>query len=359
MTVNGDFILWVLFCRMVVLRLIYLDEGDNMTITIKYRFLNAIAENVFLDKNGKMTIEKDFFYLRYSPDNQDLNNKNLDVNKPSICKLLADKGCGDVSNTIQKISRSVIDCLLAKYGEEIENDLGMETVNLLKKPGRGRSELGKDLWKVIYEWLWEHKFLLWLEEIFWLYWESMAAKNRDWIDFQDDEDMKIGQVSSGKLKIPKVEKEENEPLKLNLEKPYWVIINFPDFQGYLLLLNHGVVSCCLVCPSLAFAVDSRLKETMLLPQKESLSYQQECRFTFEELGMEKFVAIALEKPLDLAWLKPNEEEAAPELTGKRMKELWEELEKQDNWRVYFQEVEVVGEVDNGINLVESDSAMGV
>lgn len=343
MTVNGNFNLLVLFFIMVVLRLIYLDEVDNMTVTIKCRFLNASAEDLFLDQNGKMTIEKDFFYLRYSPDNQDLNNKNIDVNKPSICKLLAEKGWGYVSNTIQKISRSVIDCLLDKYGEEMENDLGMETVILLKEPGRGKSKLGKDLWKVIYDWLWKHKFIRWLEVNSWLFLESLADKNRDWIDFRENERMEMGLVSSGgKLKIPKVKKEENKPLKLNLENPYWVIINFPDFQGYLLLLNYGVVSRCVVCPSSAFAVDARLEGVMLLPQKESVSYQQECRFTFEELGMEKFVAIALEKPLDLAWLKPNEDELAPELTGRRMEELWQELEKQDDWRVYSQDVEVVG-----------------
>lgn len=42
---------------------------------------------------------------------------------------------------------------------------------------------------------------------------------------------------------------------------------------------------------------------------------------FEELGIKKFVAIALEKPLDLAWLKLNEDELAPELMGRRMEEL--------------------------------------
>ncbi|NEQ34779.1 MAG: hypothetical protein F6K40_00020 [Okeania sp. SIO3I5] len=296
-------------------------------------FISEIADGLFPMENGNPTVKGEFFKLRYHPDNYYFENKNSNDNgeaeKTSICQILKKEGRGDLTNTIQTISRKVRDCLLTEYSEEIMADIGEEKVNFIKSPGRGR-----DFWKNLYQWLWDYQFPRWVEANFLPSLEKQADKNRDWINFADN------MVEVDKLHIPQMA--DHQPLKLSLEKPYWAFINLPESDGYLLLLNQGVVSRCVVCPSQAFAIDYELEKIRLLPQKETLTYELGCRFTFNEVGVEKFVAIALEKPLDLEWLKPNEEEVAPDLNSERMQELWQELEKQNNWRVYAQEVEVVG-----------------
>ena len=303
------------------------------------QFLSEITDDIFTEEKDSEKL-RDFFGLRYNPDYYDFKNKKTssqgEPEKNTISELL-NKRWGKVNSTIQRISGQVRDCLVNKYSEEMLNDLGEEEADFIKNPGRG-GRLGK----ILYNWLWEQKFPRWVEANFFPFLEKGAVPNQDWINFRDDEEMQNGKEN--RLYIPKPpKKEEQPPLKLSLEKPYWALINLPERDGYLLLLNRGVVSRCVVCPSYAFAVDYHLEKIGLLPQPESLTYELGCRFTFEKEGVEKFVAIAFQRPLDLDWLKPNEEEAAPELTGERMQELWQELENQGNWRVYSQQVEVVGE----------------
>lgn len=296
-------------------------------------FISEIADSLFPMENGNSTVQGEFFKLRYHPDNYYFENKNVndkaETEKTSICIILKNQGWGDLTSTIQRISSQVRDCLLTEYSEVIMADIGEEKVNFIKSPGRGR-----DFWKSLYQWLWDYQFPRWVEVNFLPCLEKQADKNWDWINFADD------MAEIDKLHIPEVA--DNQPLKLSLEKPYWAFINLPESDGYLLLLNQGVVSRCVVCPSQAFAIDYELEKIRLLPQKESLTYELGCRFTFNEIGVEKFVAIALEKPLYLEWLKPNQKEVAPDFKPERMQELWQELEKQDNWRVYSQEIEVVG-----------------
>ncbi len=310
-----------------------------MLITPQEQFLSEMADGLFPKENGNSTVKEEFFKLRYHPDNYDLENKNgkdkVKAEKTNICKILKNQEWGDLTNTIQRTSSRVRDCILAKYSDAIMADMGKEKFNSIKSPGRG-----KDFWKNIYDWLWKYQFPRWVEANFWRYLEKQADNNKDWINFRDDD--KIIMASSNKLHIPQVENDEEKPLKLSLKTPYWAFIDLRKSDGYLLLLNNGVASRCVVCPSYAFAVENRLEKIRLLPQKGSLTDELGCRFTFEDVGVETFVAIALEKPLDLEWLIPNQKEVAPELNPERKKELCKELEKQDNWQVYCQQVEVVG-----------------
>ena len=45
--------------------------------------------------------------------------------------------------------------------------------------------------------------------------------------------------------------------------------------------------------------------------------------------------------MSLPWLIPREEEPLPEWNAERLKELFEQLEKQGNWQVFYQFFEVV------------------
>ncbi|ERT07765.1 hypothetical protein M595_2292 [Lyngbya aestuarii BL J] len=304
------------------------------------QFLSEITDDIFMEEKDSEKL-RDFFSLRYNPDYYNYQNKKKssqeDGEKKTISELLNEKWTG-IGSTIQRTSKQVRDCLVNKYSEEILNDLGEEEFNFIKNPGTG-GRLGKTL----YNWLWEQKFPRWVDDNFFPFLEKEAVPNQDWINFRDYEEMQNGEVN--RLYIPKPPKKDDQPLKLSLNKPYFALMNVQESLGYLLLLNRGVAGQFVVCPSQAFAVNYQLQEVGLLPQPQSLAGEEECGFTFEEVGVEKFVAIALQQPLDLEWLKPNEEEVAPELTWKRMQELWQELENQGNWRVYSRQVEVVEEDD--------------
>ncbi len=299
------------------------------TTELEKQFISEIAGELFEKENSQETDNEVLFRLRFSRDNYRLENQEIN-------KLMADKeGC-----YITNIQRSLSKCLtelMNKYSQDILADIGEEDWQHLTKEHKedetGRGKKGK--WKIAYKWLWDYNFPQWVETNFWLCLEKRAKKNLDWMELKDDAEMAMVE----RLNLPKGK--DKKTLKVSVKKPYWAEINLPESEGYLLLLNQGVVSRCVVSPSLAFALDYQLEKIRILPQKESWAYEEKL-FNFEDLGIENFVAIALEKPLDLAWLKPNEEEVAPELTGKRMEELWQELEKQNNWRVYSQEVEVVG-----------------
>jgi len=78
-----------------------------------------------------------------------------------------------------------------------------------------------------------------------------------------------------------------------------------------------------------------------LPQTNSLAGKNQEGFTFEELGQEEFLAIALEQPLNLDWFVPCEKESLPECKGQRFKELFEQLAEQGKWQVFYQSFEVV------------------
>ena len=122
-------------------------------------------------------------------------------------------------------------------------------------------------------------------------------------------------------------------------------IDFQVNNHQLLLLNRSQDGQYLLYPSSAYAPSSIIeKPPILLPQKDSWAGQDEgqTNFIFDHLGKEEFLAIALEKPLNLPWLNPRrEDEQLIEWNGKGIKELFEELEKQNNWQVFYQSFDVV------------------
>jgi hypothetical protein len=109
----------------------------------------------------------------------------------------------------------------------------------------------------------------------------------------------------------------------------------------LLLLNRSQQGQILLCPSSAYAPNAIVEKSPIwLPQKDAWAGDSEEKFVFGEVGKEEFLAIVLEKPLSLPWLTPHEDEALPEWNAERMKELFEQLEKQGNWQVFYQSFEV-------------------
>jgi hypothetical protein len=118
-----------------------------------------------------------------------------------------------------------------------------------------------------------------------------------------------------------------------------VVVNWQRENRYLLLLNQGTSGkkYCF-CPSKGFAISGELSgEKMCLPQKGSVARA----IKFKEKGNEHFLGIVMEKPLDLAWLRPNNQDLVPSLDVGRLNELLEKLEIQGNWQLFYKSFEVV------------------
>jgi hypothetical protein len=119
-------------------------------------------------------------------------------------------------------------------------------------------------------------------------------------------------------------------------------LEYPNSQ--LLLLNRSQQEEFLHCPSfgLCTAILSwRNRPFCCLKRILGQIIKARQILFLKKLGKEEFLAIALEKPVNLPWLIPREEEALPEWNAERLKELFEQLEKQDNWQVFYQSFEVV------------------
>jgi hypothetical protein len=145
---------------------------------------------------------------------------------------------------------------------------------------------------------------------------------------------------------PPVSVQQTQPT-IPINQSLWMAIDLelqPDKNYQLLLLNRSQDGESLLCPSSAFAPNALIdKPPILLPQKDSWAAQAEnpINFKFGKLETEEFLAIVLDKPLDLPWLTPRKEQAIPQWRAERIQELFEALEQQENWQVFYQSFEVV------------------
>ena len=132
--------------------------------------------------------------------------------------------------------------------------------------------------------------------------------------------------------------------KIPAHEALWMVVDLAYSNYQLLLFNRSGHGQYLLCPSLEFAPNGMIdKPPILLPQQGSYAddYDEKENFTFEVIGQEEFLAIVLKKPLKLDWLTPRKEDSLPECNGQRFKELFDELEQQENWQVFYQSFEVV------------------
>ncbi|HEY9849728.1 MAG TPA: hypothetical protein V6D28_09740 [Leptolyngbyaceae cyanobacterium] len=175
------------------------------------------------------------------------------------------------------------------------------------------------------------------------YWENLqkqAKSPRNWLEFlTEDGANQIGLNRGAYLELPPP---SEMPPTIAVNKKLWMAIDleYPNYQ--LLLFNRSKQGTVLHCPSFGYAIDAIMnKPPFLLPQKYSWAGKTGQKFIFKETGKEEFLAIVLEKHLNLSWLTPKREEALPEWNAERIKELFEELEQQGNWQVFYQSFEVV------------------
>lgn len=272
--------------------------------------------------------EEVFFPLRYDPE------RPLDYEDKEIAKELMPEdprlGKENYSASITTTSGNVRKAIEAVYKKEMEADG-------LSFPKRKKGERGA--WEPIYKWLWNYKFPRWAYPVIWKNFQEKAQKvSFEWLKFFKEGEEIL--TYNSRLKLPSAQPPKKPSIIVNERQ--LMSIDLPDFNGYLLLLNKG--SDYVVCPSKAFATNYQINGKLTLPQPETPAKKQGIMFTYEDLRIEEFTAIALDRPLDLAWLDVNNtEEMAARLTPDRMMELWQQLEGRTDWRVYYEAFEVVEE----------------
>jgi hypothetical protein len=317
------------------------------------KFLNDIAAEL-KTQPGFNDVEQLFFPLRFD------KNRPVAVQHKEIAEKLMPKDpllggvnyVTSIGTTVQNIVSGMVGRIEKKY---ISKDTKKETIKPAIK-GLYEAEMRADgvdvdsllngkkgekgTWEVVYDWLWNHKYLRWLEANSWKILQNKAKSDCPWIQFIPPQEI------ASKTRIPKrpspPPSAQKSPSTIPVNEKLLMVVDlaYPNYQ--LLLFNRSAEGQYLLCPSLSFAPKGLIdKPPILLPQKDSWADENQEWFTFEVLGEEEFLAIALEKPLNLDWLVPRDEDPLPECTGSRFKELFDKLEQQENCHVFYQSFEVV------------------
>lgn len=249
-----------------------------------------------------------------------------------------------IGTTVQNIVSGMVGRLETKHKKAIsglyEAEMRADEVDvdslLNGKQGEGSP------WKVVYDWLWNKKYLRWIDENGWQILQEKAISAPDWIQFKSQQQMASAKRAPKRRSPPA--SAQKVASKIPAHEALWMVVDLAYSNYQLLLFNRSAEGQYLLCPSLEFAPNAMIKKPpILLPQKSPWydDPDEKENFTFEVVGQEEFLAIVLEKPLKLDWLTPREEDSLPECNGQRFKELFDELEQQEKWQVFYQSFEVV------------------
>lgn len=288
-----------------------------ITTELEQQFISEIADELFEKENGQETDNEVLFRLRFNRDNYELPNQK-DTAEKDINKLM--ELAGFKAKNIQRILRSVIDVILDKYSEEMSGNISEKELNDLQNTERGKG----NIWQIVFKWLWNYKFPQWQMDWIWENLQSQAKISPNWLNF-----VPIGTDRGMVFRQEKLQVNQKYEMKVDLQR-----------EAYLVLLNRGLDTRFLVCPSLAFAPEYKIVETPIwLPQNQALA--NEDKISFDAPGKEEYLAILLETPLDIDWLKPSDRDPFPSWQSNEIIQLWEALAKQSNWQVFYRQVEIV------------------
>ncbi|MBD2481853.1 hypothetical protein [Planktothrix sp. FACHB-1365] len=289
-------------------------------------FLDELATILFKDDVTVNKREKEcFFKLRFHPDNYNICNKSSDPQKDSLLKLIKQQ-LGYCQDNIQRLQNEVIENYLIKIHEK---ELIQDQVNIAALINRRKGEKG--IWQQVYHWLHDKKFPRWQFNQLWEQFKHQGNPQLDWIKFAPTvRGMYWEEPVNSTPTIPC-----NEPLRMELN------LNYPD--RYLLLLNRELNTNTrfLVCPSLAFAPDNKIDQPpILLPQMGSIATQKNRFIKFDGEGVEEYLGIVSEKPIEIEGLTRNPKQQFPILEDDILNQLWQQLQQQ-NWQVFYQSFQVV------------------
>jgi hypothetical protein len=307
------------------------------------KFLNDIAAEL-KTQPGFNDVEQLFFPLRFDKNRPRLyKHKDIAENlmRPEGSKLPLDFYSKSIGTTVQNIVSGMVGRLKTEHKKAIsglyEAEIRADGVDVDSLLNGKQGERGT--WEVVYDWLWKHKYLRWLEENGWQILQEKAKSPDNWIKFLTEDEVAILGTNRGSyLEPPPPEVTPNIPAKQRLLMA--INLEYPNYQ--LLLFNRSEQGTVLHCPSFGYALNPIMdKPPISLPQKDSFAHQTGQKFIFKETGKEEFLAIVLEKPLNLNWLTPQRQDALPKCNAERIQELFYQLEQQGNWHVFYQNFEVV------------------
>lgn len=297
---------------------------------LEREYLEYISKQIF-PGNVPPELQYETFKERFYPNNYTL--KSIE-----IAKGLSQRHKQDYESGINQYIKEVIKKIYRVFREELAQDGITEQELGLGKgtPGRKTSNT-ESPWRIAYKWLWEKKYYCWLQDYIWNDWQQRAPHNVDWIEFCD----RPSEYASKGMKIPQALPKESLPINT----PLSLKINLDSSGSYLLLFNRGLdnqgnITRYLVTPSQAFAPIYQLAEkTILIPQQNAMLYDD--GIEFDTVGKEEYIGIVIDKALNLPWLNPDPQNPVLEWQGMHLEQLWEQLRNLDNWRVFYQDFDVV------------------
>ncbi|NEP52109.1 MAG: hypothetical protein F6K65_26250 [Moorea sp. SIO3C2] len=279
------------------------------------QFIEYIADQIFPISKRSET-QKLCFLLRFSPENW--QEENVEIARKMDKKLGAFNE-PSINTTISKV--------LEKLKKQFGKEMAKHGVNWENKRGRPADDK-QSPWRIAYGWLWDHKFPYWQMDGLWQTLIKKAGSPSHWLRFTPD-------PTYGKaLVVPRGKK----PV-IGLNIPYYMHVELDCDHQHLFLLNRGLDTKYVVCPSQAFAPVNRLKDKkIMMPQSGAMCEE----IKFDTVGQEEFLAIVLDDSLDFPWLTPNEEEPAPIWNPERLNQLWTSLgEDSNNWQAFYRSFQVV------------------
>jgi len=305
-------------------------------------FINDIAVEL-KSQPGFNDREQLFFPLRFDK-NRPVATQHKEIAEklmpkyPSLCDV---NYANSIGTTVQNVVSAMVGRLQTEHKKEIaglyEAEMradGVDIDSLLKRePGERGS------WEVAYHWLWNHKYVRWLDENGWEILQQKAKSPDNWIKFlTKEEEAMLGANRGAYLELPPPKITLTIPAKQRLLMA--IYLEYPNYQ--LLLFNRSEQGTVLHCPSFGYALNPIMdKPPLVLPQQDSWANKTEQKFIFQQTGKEEFLAIVLEKHLILDWLTPQRQDALPKCNAERIKELFDQLGQQGNWHVFYQSFEVV------------------
>lgn len=285
------------------------------------KFIETKTQELF---GNAITNQRYAFSRRFHPENRQQTHAQIATaiqQQVGEEKTFSPEG---INQTINQIVKRIRD----NWGEAMAAD-GID-LSQLQAPRGGQSQKQKTPWQVAYDWLWETEFPRWQGRQIWQSWIEQADKYREWLRFESPEE-----AATMGTRGMRTNNKPLQPQKITVNQEYQAIV---DLKRYLhrpwLFLNRGDNGGLVVSPSRDFAPEAKITHhPLLLPQEKADMETIE----FEQPMTEEFVAIVLTHPIDLPWFG---EKPTPEWDGLRLGELWEQLQKQPEWFVFYRAIEV-------------------
>jgi len=203
------------------------------------KFLDEIAAELKMQP-GFNDVEQLFFPLRFDKKRPTLY-KHKDIAEilmiPEGSKLPQDFYSKSIGTTVQNIVSGMVGRLETKHKKAIsglyEAEMRADGVDVDSLLNGKKGEKGT--WEVVYDWLWNHKYLRWLDENGWQILQEKAKSPPNWLQFTDLQ----GGTRKPKRPSP-LPSAQNVAFTIPANQPIWMKIDL-EFSNYqLILLNRSV-----------------------------------------------------------------------------------------------------------------------